>query len=331
MNSVKQTFHVVAGGAGFVGVNLVKALIARGLDVIVLDNFSMLKRPVFEDFMEGNKSKVVQIDLSDHEATLELFAGLVEAGDSVSDIWHLTANSDIAAGASNPKVDLLNTFNTTVSLLEAGKKAEVRHFHFASSSAVYGDWGALPLAESLGPLSPISNYGAMKLASEAVISAARHSHLDSANIFRFPNVIGVPATHGVIFDFICKLQSDSGVLHVLGDGRQQKSYLHVSDLVDAMLFVGLGGMAKNVETPLVLNVGNNDEGCSVADIAKYVVSAVAPGAMIKFGEGARGWVGDVPKFTYDTSKLAALGWSPRLSSREAVLEAVGQIAGQLVR
>ena len=137
----------------------------------------------------------------------------------------MAANSDIPAGVLNPDIDLRDTFLTTFEILKAMKKFNIKVLNFASSSAIYGDFGNEIIHESIGPLFPISNYGAMKLASEAQISAACEGFLNRANIFRFPNVVGAPATHGVILDFINKLRLNKNELQVLGNGTQQKAYL----------------------------------------------------------------------------------------------------------
>jgi UDP-glucose 4-epimerase len=165
----------------------------------------------------------------------------------------------------------------------------------------------------------------MKLASEALISAAAESHLKRTCLFRFPNVVGVPATHGVILDFVRKLKSTDSSLKVLGNGTQRKAYLHVSDLISAMLFV-----RSRVDTPktLPINVGPVDQGVYVHWIAEQVVKRVAPAASIQFGTGNRGWVGDVPKFHYSTAKIQALGWKPLLGSEAALIRAIDEIARQ---
>jgi UDP-glucose 4-epimerase len=195
---------------------------------------------------------------------------------------------------------------------------------FASSSAVYGDLGDRRLTEDIGPLFPISNYGAMKLASEAMISAALESYLERAWIFRFPNVIGVPATHGVILDLVRKLRASPGMLDVLGNGTQQKSYLHVEELVDAMLYI----RDYSAERMNCFNIGPADDGVTVRFIAETVRDQVSPGATIRFGEGEKGWVGDVPRFTYSIDRLAELGWRPTLGSEAALRLAVSQVAAQ---
>ena len=247
----------------------------------------------------------------------------IEKYQNVDEVWHLAANSDIPAGIDNPRVDLKDTFLTTFFLLKASEKYSIKKFNFSSSSAVYGDWGQKALKETLGPLKPISNYGAMKLASEAQICAAAESFLEEANIFRFPNVVGVPATHGVILDFFEKLKSDPSCLQVLGDGNQKKSYLHVSELIDAMLFVSeLNERSNRIE---IVNIGCSDSGILVKDIAMMVKSLIAPTAEISYGSEDRGWVGDVPRFFYDTTYLKKMGWVPSLSSHKAVELAVKEI------
>ena len=164
----------------------------------------------------------------------------------------------------------------------------------------------------------------MKLASEALVSAAVEDWLDRAMLFRFPNVIGTPATHGVILDFVRKLARDPERLEVLGDGTQQKCYLHVDELVAAMLHILDHGSG-----PLdYYNIGSDDEGVTVRFIAESVRDRVAPDASLAFGEGNKGWVGDVPRFSYSIERLAQLGWRPGWSSAEAIRRAVSEIVEQ---
>jgi UDP-glucose 4-epimerase len=170
---------------------------------------------------------------------------------------------------------------------------------------------------------PISNYGAMKLASEAQLRAAHEAYVERVSVFRFPNVIGVPATHGVILDFVGKLKTTPDQLVVLGDGTQQKAYLHVSDLVSAMLHI-----AERRQRFAVYNIGPADDDVTVRFIAEAVRDAFRPGATIQYGEGNRGWVGDVPRFRYSVERLVNTGWEPTLDSRGAVAHAVGEIIEQ---
>lgn len=318
---------IVAGGAGFIGSNLCRELIKKGNKVIIADNFSLGSKKNLSNLNLEDPKNILDIDLSDIDQTHKAFNFVLKYYSKIDSVWHMAANSDIPAGVDNPFVDHKDTFLTTFMLLEACKKFNVKEFNFASSSAVYGDWGSNALSEELGPLRPISNYGAMKLASEAQICSARESFLDSANIFRFPNVVGSPATHGVIFDFINKLKKDKKSLRVLGNGSQKKSYLHVDELINAMLYVS--DIGNKYSQANIINIGCDDEGILVSDIAKIVVGIVSPDAKIKYGDDSKGWVGDVPRFYYDISKLRSLGWSPLLNSYEAVRKAAHQIYADL--
>jgi UDP-glucose 4-epimerase len=181
-----------------------------------------------------------------------------------------------------------------------------------------------PIAEDHGPLEPISNYGAMKLASEAQIRAAVEAYLPRADVFRFPNVVGTPATHGVIVDLVRKCRATPTGFDVLGDGTQQKIYLHVDDLVSAMLFIADRAATRHS----VFNIGPDDEGASVKTIAEAVRDRVSPGAEIRYGKGSKGWIGDVPRFRYATGRLAAFGWTPSMGSVAAIRKAVDEIARQ---
>lgn len=312
--------HVITGGAGFVGINLARRLLSGGASVVALDDLS---RGMASDLaeLEGYEAfEFHRLDCSDAPSMIELFGRL----GPITDVWHLAANSDIPAGIENPAIDLQRTFLTTVGTLAAIRAHRIPVLHFASTSAIYGDLGSRELVEDIGPLEPISNYGAMKLASEAQIRAAVEAYLPRANIFRFPNVIGVPATHGVILDFVAKLRATPDRLQVLGNGSQQKAYLHVDDLVDAMLhIVALPGRY------LVFNIGSADEGVTVRSIAEAVRDHVAPRAVIRYGESDRGWVGDVPRFRYSIERLRSTGWKPRLSSEAAVRRAIREIANQV--
>ena len=317
---------IIAGGAGFIGCNLLPLLAAEDRHLVILDNLCRGREEYLDPVRKivGDRVHFRCLELSDRAATLQAFEFAQRLG-FIDEVWHLAANSDIPAGVMDANVDLRDTFMTTVSLLEAIKVLKVGTLHFASSSAIYGDLGGVPLHESIGPLLPISNYGAMKLASEALISAAAESYLERANLFRFPNVVGAPATHGVILDFINKLKNDASRLDVLCDGTQQKAYLHVSDLVAAMMHIRSSTALPKV---FPINIGPVDEGVTVQFIAKSVIQRVSPSAEILYGSGNKGWVGDVPKFQYSVERLLQVGWSPSLNSADAVCQAIDQIATQ---
>ena len=272
----------------------------------------------------GNpRFRFFEADVADPDAlrkTVAEAAGLAP----IDCVWHLAANSDIGAGVADPSVDLRDTFLTTFHTLTIMREFRIPRIAFASTSAVYGRHPGRH-TEDTGPMFPISSYGAMKLASEASISASVESFLDRAWIFRFPNVVGPRATHGIIYDLLHKLAKNPPDLEVLGDGSQQKPYLHVSDVTDAMCFI----FDHAAEGLNCFNIGVTDEGATVRFIAESVQRHAAPNVPIRFTGGNRGWVGDVPRFQYSVAKLAALGWQPRLGSREAVDRSVVELLREI--
>uniref|UniRef100_UPI004047E0DE NAD-dependent epimerase/dehydratase family protein n=1 Tax=Algoriphagus sp. TaxID=1872435 RepID=UPI004047E0DE len=311
---------LITGAAGFIGSNLVKTFLQQNKRVIGVDNLSRGKLSNLAFVKDYDDFHFDQLDICNYQEFIK-FINAHHILDPVEEVWHMAANSDIPAGIIDAELDLKDTFITTFNTLQLMKELNIPIIVFASSSAIYGDHGEGKLTEVIGPLFPISNYGAMKLASEAAISASVEGHLNQAFIFRFPNVIGVPATHGVILDFINKLKKSPDYLEVLGDGTQQKTYLHVEELIDAMFYI------RNYCSDRInyFNIGANDDGVTVKFIAEEVVKIVSPNAKINFGLGNRGWVGDVPKFNYSIDKLLSIGWKPILDSKDSVKKAILQI------
>ncbi|MFC1904407.1 NAD-dependent epimerase/dehydratase family protein [Chloroflexota bacterium] len=201
---------------------------------------------------------------------------------------------------------------------------QVKKMVFTSSSTVYGDAGVIPVTEDHGRLLPISLYGASKLGSEGLISAFCHLFNMQGWIFRLANVVGSRLTHGVIFDFINKLKQNPGQLEILGDGSQQKPYLHVNDCISGILFsVEYSNQALNV-----FNLGTSSS-TSVVTIANMVAKTMGlDDVEFKYTGGSRGWLGDVPQVRFDITKMSRLGWEPRYTSDEAVQQAVAGILGK---
>jgi UDP-glucose 4-epimerase len=259
--------------------------------------------------------RFIERDVCDRGALADLFAA---AGFDA--VFHLAANSDIAAGGQDLRLDLELNQLSTIAVLEAMRAHGVKRLFFASSSAIFGETDAL-LREDFAPLAPISFYGASKLGAEAYVSAFVHMLGGCAVVLRFPNVVGERATHGVIYDFLRKLDADRGRLEVLGDGNQSKPYLYVGDLVDAVLVAW-----ERSQTPLSVYHAAGIGTTSVREIAEIVVAAAGrTDTRTVYTGGDRGWPGDVPRFRYDISRLEALGWRPQRHSTEAVRHAVARI------
>ncbi|MEI8054792.1 MAG: NAD-dependent epimerase/dehydratase family protein [bacterium] len=314
---------LITGVAGFIGSNLASHFLNQGKKVFGVDNFARGTESNLAQIISNSNFYFKKVDISrinDYRIVFDKFI----VHDVIAEVWHMAANSDILAGAEDPDIDLRDTFMTTFNTVKLMKDYGIKILSFASSSAIYGDFGSQLIEETSGPLLPISNYGAMKLASEAIISAAVESHLDQVYIFRFPNVVGTPATHGVILDFVRSLKKSLSKLAVLGNGSQQKGYIHVEELLDAMFFIRSNANEKIA----IFNIGAEDVGVTVKSIAEEVVASFYPKAEIVFGVGNKGWIGDVPIFIYSTKKLKNLGWISQLNSKQAIQKAISQIIQQ---
>jgi UDP-glucose 4-epimerase len=302
--------YFVAGGAGFIGSHFADRFLASNSvsRVTIFDNFSSGREWHFEEHRGDNRLQVVRGDVT------HLFA-LTEAMRGHDVVVHLASNPDIARAATEPEIDFYQATALTNNVVEAMRRSGVSRLLYASGSGVYGDCGVTELAEDHGPLTPVSTYGASKLAGEALIASYCAMFGLTACAFRFGNVVGARQTHGVGFDFICRLRSDRSRLRILGNGKQSKTYLHVSDVVDAVL----AAFAQIESGFAVFNVGTGDS-ITVTEIAEVAVQCLGlnPKPSFEYTGGDRGWQGDVPIVRLDTRKIRSLGWQPKLNSRQAI-------------
>lgn len=303
----------ITGGAGFIGSHLVDRLINSG-EITVYDNLSSGSKELIQHHLGNPKFHFIQADLLDFDILNQAIA-------DHDMVFHLAANPDVKAGSTNTNLDLRQGTIVTYNVLEAMKVNKISKIAFASSSTVYGEAGIKAVAEDYGPLLPISLYGASKLACEGLISAFCHLFNMQAWIFRFANVVGARASHGVIFDFINKLKQNPTELGILGDGTQEKPYLYIDDCINGILF----GLKHSQEQVKVLNLGS-DSSTNVTAIANMVVEAMGlSGVKFVYTGGNRGWRGDVPQVRFDIAKMKNLGWKPKYSSDEAVRHAIKDI------
>ena len=301
--------YFITGGAGFIGSHLVDKLVEKGNQVTVYDNLSSGKKEFINKHLNQDYFKFVKADLIDKQKILES----IEDHDVV---FHIAANPDVRLGAEKPDIaekDMQSTYN----LLDAMRLKNIKEIVFSSSSVIYGETPPKPLPEDYGPLLPISVYGAAKLASEGLISSFAHTFDMKGWIYRFANVVGERGTHGVIVDFIHKLQKNPKELEILGDGKQKKPYLYVTDCVDAILY----GYENSKEEINVFNLGVEST-TQVTRIAEIVVEEMGlKNVEFKYTGGKRGWKGDIPHFQFDINKIKKLGWQSNLESDEAVRKA----------
>ena len=299
---------LITGGAGFIGSNLVDALVARGDSVTVVDSLVSGKKEFISGHLVKPGFSFVQDDLRT-PGVLDAHLGEVDV------VFHMAAAVDVRRSADHQDETFGNNISATYNVLESVRKAGVKTFVFPSSGTVFGEARAIPTPEDYGPLEPISFYGASKAACEAMISAYSRINGFNAVVYRFANIIGKRGTHGVIRDFILKLRATPNRLEILGDGKQDKSYLHVDDCVRALLL--FDAAPKPYAT---LHVGSEDA-TTVTDIGKIVVEEMgldASQVKLDYTGGSRGWPGDIAKMRLDVRKLKALGWKPEMGSSDAV-------------
>ncbi|HOA67622.1 MAG TPA: NAD-dependent epimerase/dehydratase family protein [Methanosarcina thermophila] len=308
---------LVTGGAGFIGSHLVDRLIEKGNKVTVFDNISSGKLQFIEHHLENPDFTLIKGDLLDQEA-------IESACRDIDIVCHVAANPDVRLGATDTRAHLEQNILATYNLLEAMRKNSVKEIAFTSTSTVYGEASIMPTPEDYGPLIPISLYGASKLACEALITSYSHTFDMRAWIFRFANIVGPRSTHGITIDFIKKLEKNPNVLEVLGDGKQEKSYLHVSECVDAIIFL----IEKSREKVNIFNIGSEDT-ISATEIGKIVIEEMGlSDVKFVYTGGSRGWKGDVPKMRLGIEKMKALGWKPVYSSERSVRETARALLGE---
>lgn len=310
----------IVGGAGFIGSHFVDALLNRAETrrVTLFDNFSSGRERYFEQHLHDTRLYVVRGDAA-------YLSSLTDAVRGHNLVIHLASNPDIARAAAEPQIDFYQGTLLTNNVVEAMRRGGVTRLLYASGSGVYGERGETVLREDSVPLQPVSTYGASKLAGEALIASYCAMFGMTACAFRFANVVGARQTHGVGFDFLRRLREDSSRLRILGDGRQSKSYIHVSDVVAAVLLAnaraGSGFHVWNVAT---------DDAITVTEIAEMAAKSLGidPMPRWEYTGGDRGWRGDVPVVRLDSSLIRALGWRPNRSCREAMRRSLWEMVDE---
>lgn len=310
---------VVTGAAGFIASNLIPRLLARGDEVFGIDNFFLGKRKFVEPHRANPRFHFEEFDLLDLDRVVKFFE---EAKPDL--VWHVAANSDISFGTSYTDFDLKGGTLVTYNVLEAMRRANTKKLLFSSSGAIYGEPTILPTPEDYGPLFPISFYAASKVACETLITAFVHNYEMRAWIYRFGNIVGPNPTHGVIHDFVKRLMENPRELTILGDGSQSKPYVYVADCIDGIEY----GYRHAKESVNCFNLAVPDQ-TSVNEIAEWTIEAMGLRHVeLKYTGGTRGWRGDVPLVKLDTTRMTRLGWTPKHSSRDAVLRTIREVVQQ---
>jgi UDP-glucose 4-epimerase len=312
----------IAGGAGFIGSHFTDRLLCdKTIEAVTLyDNFSSGREWHYAHHEHDERLHVVRGDVKD-------LCALEHAMDGHDTVIHLASNPDIARAAIEPDIDFREGTYLTQNVVEAMRRRSVPNLLYASGSGVYGDLKEFEAQEDFGPLIPVSTYGASKLAGEALIASYCAMFDLRACAFRFGNVVGARQTHGVGFDFIRRLRAQPDRLRILGDGRQSKSYIHVEDVVEAVLMAHRASQRFSGMFFEVYNVATGDyiTVTEIAELAVEVAGLAADQVRLEYTGGDRGWKGDVPIVRLNTDRIRALGWRCKRNTRQALCGALNSM------
>jgi UDP-glucose 4-epimerase len=299
----------ITGGAGFIGSNLANLLSARGIEVVIVDDFRTGRREFIAAALARSAVKLIEGDVLDR-------AVLDQALPGCDWVFHLQANADVRWGLAHPQRDLEQNTIATSKVLEAMRTHRVRRIVFSSTGSVYGEPEVFPTPEDAPFPIQTSLYGASKLAGEGLVAAYANGYGFTALVCRFVSILGEHYTHGHVCDFFRALKRDPTHLRVLGDGHQEKSYLYVQDCLAAIV----AAAERHHEEPgtHVYNLGT-DETILVSDSIRIITEHLSLSPEIAYTGGQRGWIGDSPLIRLDTTRIRGLGWQPRLTIRQAVL------------
>ena len=313
--NLKNKKVLVFGGAGFIGSHLTERLIQEGAEVTVYDNLKTGRTGNLTKVWQHPGFRFIQADVSERKKVEKTVPGH-------EIIFHFCDDSDIRSAAEHPDTYVEQNIMGLFYVLQAMRRNGIRLILFPSSTTVFGELAHPPASESHGPMIPLNLYGGAKLAAEGLISAWAHTYDLRAIVFRFVGIIGGRMDHGVVHDFVRKLQKDPTQLEILGDGTQQRSFVLVDDCIEAMLFA----LAKTTKNYSLIHIGNVDQ-ISVNETAETILQVMKLKAVNRHYTGGKvGWKGDVASNFIATETLTAWGWKPRRSSREAVFEAATRLA-----
>jgi UDP-glucose 4-epimerase len=313
--NLKNKKVLVFGGAGFIGSHLTERLIQEGAAVTVYDNLKTGRTANLAKVWQHPAFRFIEADVCERNKVEETVPGHEV-------IFHFCDDSDIRSAAEHPDTFVEQNIMGLFYVLESMRRNGIRLILFPSSTTVFGELAHPPASELHGPMMPLNLYGGAKLAAEGLISAWAHTYDFRAIVFRFVGIIGGRMDHGVVHDFVRKLQKDPTRLEILGDGTQSRSFVLVDDCLEAMLFV----LAKTTKNYNLVHIGNVDQ-ISINETARVIFEVMKLKNIKLHPTGGNvGWKGDVTSNFIATETLTAWGWKPRRSSREAVFEAASRLA-----
>ena len=305
--------YFITGGAGFIGSSLADRLLNEGHEVVVYDNFMTGYQKFLENAEKSPNFTLITGDILDTKK-------LTESIQQDDFVFHFAANADVRYGTLHPRKDLDYNTIATFNVLEAMRATGAKNIAFSSTGSIYGEPDVFPTPEDCPFPVQTSFYGASKLAGESLIQSYCEGFGYTGYIFRFVSILGERYTHGHVFDFYKKLLQNPETLEVLGNGKQRKSYLYIQDCIDAMLTI----IEKSPGRVNIFNLGT-DEYCCVDDSIGWICSHLGLSPRREYTGGERGWIGDSPFIFLDCSKVRSLGWKPKLSIQEGIINTLSYL------
>lgn len=295
---------LVTGGAGFIGYHLCKRLSGLTDNLTIYDNLSS---GTMQNIKDIPAAKFVQGDILDLKTLLNQ--------PKQDLIYHLAAQVVVGYSMENPLADFETNAKGTLYVLEKARKDDAKVV-FASSAAVYGNPTVFPTPESYG-FHPFSCYGLSKVVGEEYCQMYREQYGLDIVITRFANVYGLRC-HGVIHDFLEKLAKNPDKLEIIGTGKQCRDFVHVSDVVEALVLLGDN---KDVNGE-VYNLGLGKT-TSILELADLILSILKLQNRTKVSTTGVSWQGDVTKIWFDITKAQnELGWTPQVTLEDSIKEVI---------
>ena len=304
MDQLNGKSILVTGGAGFVGSHLCKKLSSLASNLTIYDNLSSGK---VENVKHLPKVHFVKADILDLKK--------LQSQEKTDLIYHLAAQVVVPYSMENPIEDFETNARGTLNILEKARKDDARVV-FASSAAVYGNTTQLPTPETHG-FSPDSCYGLSKVVGEQYCNMYSKQYGLDVTIVRFANVYG-PKCHGVIHDFLDKISKNPEQLEIIGSGMQSRDFVHIYDVVEAMLL----SATSDVAIGKTFNIGFGKT-TTIIDLAKIILKILGLSEKTVIKPTNVPWQGDIKTIWFDISKVKkTLKWTPKISLEDTLKELI---------
>jgi UDP-glucose 4-epimerase len=304
MTDINNKKIMITGGAGFIGYHLTKTLTQFTDDLTIYDNLSTGK---IENVQDVPQAKFIKGDILDQKT--------LYTQEKMDIIYHLAAQVVVPYSMENPIDDFNTNAKGTLCVLEKARKDDAKVI-FASSAAIYGNPSIFPTPENYG-FHPFSCYGLSKVVGEQYCQMYREQYGLNITITRFANVYG-PRCHGVIHDFLNKIAKNPDKLEIIGTGKQCRDFIHVTDVVDALIKIA------NMTTVdgKVYNLGFGKT-TSILELANMILTILNLQNRTVVTTTNNSWHGDVTKIWFDINNAKKeLNWQPKVTLEDNIKEII---------